>query len=464
MTARPRTLAGLWCVVYLLLIGLTLNNVRPYKGDESFYIASAMEMYKNGNSLIPEYFGEARFQKPILPYWLTLSGYHAFGISMWSGRLAFLFMAGLLLVVIYRFAFLLLPDEPYASLAVFLFTSSTLFLEFSRVAMADLPLTLFVTLGLFHFCKALMNPDKCGRNCTYAYLAMGFAFASKGFLGLLPLAAVILYLIIVRPREQRVLLTKLFHPLNLALFLLLALSWYVYAYISHPTDLLTQFRQESSLAITSHIMGCLGNLVSHAKDLLVYYVPFVAWAIYLAWRRRIKPPKHFALVFIYIAIALFILVILVQRHKARYLFVLFPALTLPISYVIYKSHLRVIAIRIAIVVALLQVSLYLAYPYVVGAPLQELTSYWRENLTGELTTHRLSERERGWVQAYTHGELREHSPQAPFIILRAADADALDGYDVIRRAKQMIKLDWREGELVREDRTYLLVHRHTPDE
>lgn len=459
MTTRTRVLTGLWSVLYLFLIGLTLNHVRPYKGDESFYLTSAIAMHQNGNLLVPEYFGAERFQKPILPYWLTLSGFQVFGISLWSGRLAFLLMAGLLLVVVYRFALLLLPDERFASLAVILFSSSTLFLEFARVAMADLPLTFFVTLGLYNLHRGVSKTPCRPRPFRYAYLAMGFAFASKGFLALFPLGAVLLYLLIGRPPGRRRILSQLVHPLNLILFLLPALSWYVFAYWAHRPELLAQFRQESSLAITSHLRGCLENLLSHAKDLLIYYFPFVAWGGYLAWRRRIKPPANFALVLWYLAVALFTLVILVQRHKARYLLVVFPALTLLLAYVIHATGHRRAAIRVAVIVALLQVSLYLAYPSVIGSPLRELTAYWRNHLSGGLTTHGLSERERGWVLAYSRGELMDESPAAPFIILREDDRGKLEDHAVLRRARRVIRFRCEDGALVREYRDYLLVRR-----
>ena len=44
-----------------------------YRDDEIFYFASTQEMMKSGNLLSPTYFGENRFQKPILFYWSIIA-------------------------------------------------------------------------------------------------------------------------------------------------------------------------------------------------------------------------------------------------------------------------------------------------------------------------------------------------------------------------------------------------------
>ena len=60
-----RKFVYIWLVFYVALIGLTLDNTMPYKGDESFYIASSIHMLKTGNFMVPVYFGDLRFQKPM---------------------------------------------------------------------------------------------------------------------------------------------------------------------------------------------------------------------------------------------------------------------------------------------------------------------------------------------------------------------------------------------------------------
>ncbi len=37
MKINTKTLVYLWFPLYAVLIGLTLDNTRPYKGDEAYY-------------------------------------------------------------------------------------------------------------------------------------------------------------------------------------------------------------------------------------------------------------------------------------------------------------------------------------------------------------------------------------------------------------------------------------------
>lgn len=80
----PGRLAFLWAIVYAVLLAPTLNNTSPYQGDETFYTVSAEHMVRSGDWLVPVYFGEARFQKPILTYLLVASSYALLGVSLWS--------------------------------------------------------------------------------------------------------------------------------------------------------------------------------------------------------------------------------------------------------------------------------------------------------------------------------------------------------------------------------------------
>ena len=65
--------------------GLNIHGLE-YRDDEIFYFQSTQEMLKSGDILSPTYFGEDRFQKPILYYWLVLLSYKLFGIGWFSAR------------------------------------------------------------------------------------------------------------------------------------------------------------------------------------------------------------------------------------------------------------------------------------------------------------------------------------------------------------------------------------------
>ena len=59
------------CAFLLYSRSLGLHGIE-YRDDEIFYYHSTQEMRQTGNYLSPTYFGEDRFQKPILFYWFIL--------------------------------------------------------------------------------------------------------------------------------------------------------------------------------------------------------------------------------------------------------------------------------------------------------------------------------------------------------------------------------------------------------
>jgi 4-amino-4-deoxy-L-arabinose transferase-like glycosyltransferase len=70
----------LWILLFVSMISLTINNTYPLQGDESYYSVSAAWMVTNDSYVIPHYFGEPRFQKPILTYLIVAASYKLFGI------------------------------------------------------------------------------------------------------------------------------------------------------------------------------------------------------------------------------------------------------------------------------------------------------------------------------------------------------------------------------------------------
>jgi len=74
--------------------GLSIHGAE-YRDDEVFYFKSTQEMVHGGNLLSPIYFGEDRFQKPILYYWLVIASYKVFGINWFGARFVAVFFAAL---------------------------------------------------------------------------------------------------------------------------------------------------------------------------------------------------------------------------------------------------------------------------------------------------------------------------------------------------------------------------------
>jgi len=448
-----------WLILYFILVGLTLNNTVPYKTDESFYITSAINMVKSHNYLIPTYFGNVRFQKPILAYWLVLLGYKWFGISLWSGRLLFLVTSCFTLFLLYKFALLVLNDPEFALLNVLLLSASSIFIEFSRMAMTDLILTFFITLSLYYFYKALVYPEALRINYLMSYAAMGFAFLSKGFVGVLPFFAMLFYFLYIKPENYKKYVGHLFHPVNLAVFMLIAFPWYIYLYVSHHQELLNQAKAESSMFSLFNLKGVVESVPYYTR-VIVYYFPATVLGIYLYIKKRTVLPKEFIFLLSYICAVLILFISFVELHKSRYLLVLFPALAILSSYIIYQNDLTRIMKKVAIGLFGLHMTIFLLAPYVLGEPVKELVLYWEKRQEGDLATYGLDRKDTSWAQALSHGALKEYTKGVHYLILfERTEMDKFKDYEVVKQAKLLRKIQFKGHKPVKEEREYFLIKR-----
>lgn len=446
-----------WILLYLVLMGCTLNNTMPYQGDESFYIVSGIQMVKSQNYFLPTYFGEFRFQKPLLPYWLTALGYNLFGIHLWSGRLPFLLLSGALLALLYKFARLISPDPQFASLNVLLLSSSLLFLQAARISMTDMPLTFFTTLGLYAFYRALHTPERLIRYYGLAYMAMGLAFASKGFWGAVPGAAMLGYVLWVKPEPYPKYLRTLFHPAYLALFFILALGWHGYVYVNYHDELLRQFHTETTNTFASRFPPIAQNILFYGQILLTYYLPFTALAAYLAIKKRIAVPRHLALMLLSTGMTVLILLVVIKRPKDRYLLVIWPVITLLVSDLLHQARLTRLSKKIAVIVTFLQISIFIGYPFLSGQPINTLIAHWEKHLQGDVAVYNLSQRETSWAQALSHGASQPYDGTQPYVILEADDLAHFARYDIITQATKLSKITWNQRQIVTQYRTFLLI-------
>ncbi len=448
-----------WLLTYFILVGLILNNTVPYETDESFYITSSINMVKSHNYLLPTYFGDIRFQKPILPYWIVVLSYKLFGIHLWSSRILFLVIACLTLFTLYKFALLIIPHQEFAILTVLLLSSSSIFIEYSRLAMTDLVLTFFTTLSLYYFYKTLVQPEGLKINYFLGYITMGLAFLSKGFVGIFPLFAMLFYLIYLKPENYKKYLIYLIHPINLLAFMLIAFPWYLYAYTYHYRELFEQIKTESSaVSLLSNLESMIENMAYYFR-VIVYYLPVTVVAAYVYLKKRTVFPKEFTLFLPYICAVLVVFIFFVERHRARYLLVLFPLLAILSAYLFYKNGLASTLKKVTIGLFCLHLTLFLLYSYFSGEPIKKLVLYWKNLQQGDLAVYGLDRYTTSWAQAFSEGRLKEYDKDVEYIILLKKDLDTFKNYEILQQAKLLRKIKFKNYRPIKDEREYVLIKR-----
>ncbi|HEY6360272.1 MAG TPA: glycosyltransferase family 39 protein [Vicinamibacterales bacterium] len=225
----PRPLLSLLFIAVLTFF-LGLGRQAITDSDEAFYAEAAREMVETGDWLTPHFNYEDRWQKPVLYYWLTAATYLVTGPMELAARL-WSALSGLgLVLLVWRAAERITNRSDAAWLAGAIAATCIGYCAMARVALPDLPLTFFITFGIWAALE---------RRWALAGAAAGFGFLMKGPVALV-IPGLVLLPIWLRERTFRTLGIR---NLGIAVlvFAVVGLPWYVAMWMAHGTAYLQSF-------------------------------------------------------------------------------------------------------------------------------------------------------------------------------------------------------------------------------
>jgi 4-amino-4-deoxy-L-arabinose transferase-like glycosyltransferase len=214
--ALPVGAALLAAVAVLYLQGLGRSPL--LEPDEGRYASIPREMLAAGDWVVPRLNGLVYVQKPPLGYWLTAVAYRLAGVSERSARLAPALSAIATVGVAAWFGVRAFGVAAGLAGAAMLATMPLFFL-FGRLAILDMPLTLFLTLAIVCLYRAAEDPRRRWR--IGAALAVGAAVMTKGLVGVVLPAGIVVVAAAVE-RDRRPLSCAI---VPLAVGVLLAVPW-----------------------------------------------------------------------------------------------------------------------------------------------------------------------------------------------------------------------------------------------
>lgn len=191
----------------------------------------ARNMLDSGDWVTARLNGVVYMEKAPLKYWMIAASYMIFGVHDWAARLPIALSAVLLVWVTARLGAWAFGEKAGVYAGLSLATCAGLFL-FTRVLIPDVILTLFVTLAIRSFLKAV---DGSGRHAFAMWTAMAAGVLTKGLIGaLFPVAIGSLYLLLSRRAFQRETWPRLYPITGVLLFLAIAAPWHVLATLRNP--------------------------------------------------------------------------------------------------------------------------------------------------------------------------------------------------------------------------------------
>jgi 4-amino-4-deoxy-L-arabinose transferase-like glycosyltransferase len=265
--ALPREqvyLLGLLLVSIYVSFFLNIHAVPLFDVDEGAFGEATREMIARGDYVSTFLFGEPRYDKPILIYWLQAASVNLLGLSELALRLPSAIAAAFWVLAVLLFTRRV--TDTRTGIIAAIVTATTLQISvIGSAATADALLNLFIVVSMFSVYLYYLERDT--RYIYLAFAAVGLGFLTKGPVAVLvPLAVSGLFCVI--KGEWRLWLRVAFHPGGLALFLLIAMPWYIAQYLREGQAFLDGF------FLTHNLSRFQGPMHGHSGSLF-YYVPVV---------------------------------------------------------------------------------------------------------------------------------------------------------------------------------------------
>lgn len=221
---------------------LSLHGIE-YRDDEIFYYQSTNEMAARGNFLSPTYFGENRFQKPILFYWLVTLSYKIFGPTWFAARFVSVIFAGLTVLMTWLIGKELF-DKKTATIGCLILTTLPLFFHHAKNAVPDMTLNFFIVWALYYLLRFFQDPTRRIYG-TLFFISCGLGFMTKGFAALvIPITSFFIYALVTGKGE---ILRKINFPIGMLILGAIILPWFLVMMVLHGEGYLNYMVQTETV-------------------------------------------------------------------------------------------------------------------------------------------------------------------------------------------------------------------------
>jgi 4-amino-4-deoxy-L-arabinose transferase-like glycosyltransferase len=262
----------------LLVLLLPVGGLGTLERAEVYFMTGARSMVERSDWLIPFYRGNPFFDKPALTYWLVAGAYRVFGVKPEAARLVPLLSALLCLVVTIRLGTRLFDRRSALAGGVVLATTLP-FLNFGRIVMSDMPLTLCTTAAVAFVIRAL-SPRPPALIYPVIGAVLGLGFLTKGPIALvLPGLAILPFVIGMRRQASKPSMKAI--ALALCCFTATGLIWYGLVVARFGWEPLGYFFLRENLERFSGSTFDLGR--GPGYYLLTYFAQGFPWSLFLPW-------------------------------------------------------------------------------------------------------------------------------------------------------------------------------------
>lgn len=213
-----------------LVLGLGFLGSRGiWDPDEGRYTNVALNMLDSGDWINPRRSHEVgHWTKPPLTYWAIAASIRVLGANPWAARLPSALAFLLCTWLAWRVARRIAPGSEAPAAVVYATMAFTV--GASQMITTDYVLSACVGVAMWAFVEARFAARKAPHWLVLMWAALALAFIAKGPPALVYLLVVVVFDWLMPPRRDH----RAFHAAGLAVFVLLALPWYIAVIAGHP--------------------------------------------------------------------------------------------------------------------------------------------------------------------------------------------------------------------------------------
>lgn len=311
----------------------------PVNIMEARNFTTAREMLNDGNWLLTTLNGEARYQKPPLPTWLTAFSAAIFSLkSIAALRLPAVILAIILVLFSFRFSIKLTQNRTYAFVSALILATSFYIVASGRDGNWDIYTHGFMMACIYQFYLFFTEDTKKYLHVLLAALFFGFSFMSKGPVSMYALLLPFLtsFGIVYKYKHIK---TRIL-PLVVFLIVAVALSgwWHWYTYANDPVAVAEITKRETS-NWTGYNVRPFYYYWSFFTQSGVWTIPAFIGLLYPYLKNRVSNKKAYLFTFLWTILSLVLLSIIPEK-KSRYLLPVLIPLALNTGFYIEYLFLK----------------------------------------------------------------------------------------------------------------------------
>ncbi|WP_287373018.1 glycosyltransferase family 39 protein [Prosthecochloris sp.] len=236
--------------------------------DEGAFSEATREMLASGNYLTTYLYGEPRFDKPILIYWLQALSVKLFGLNEFAFRLPSALASTVWGSAVYLFTRRMF-DRSTAFFATATMVLSLQVTIIGKAAIADALLNAVLALSMFTI--FLYYKERKQKYILLTFAAIGLGVMTKGPVAILIPAAVSFIFFLLR-RDLQSWFKAVFNPSGILLFTVIVLPWYTLEYLDQGMAFIEGF-------FFKHNIGRFSSPMEQHGGSLWYYIPVLLLGI-----------------------------------------------------------------------------------------------------------------------------------------------------------------------------------------